>query len=79
MNMDYTIRQEHAHVLKYITISETNAQPFANVRSAKIGSEFLPIGRGLLLLQIGPFCFPAYIFRDDELYKIGPYKMLLLI
>jgi hypothetical protein len=23
------VRQEHAHVLKYITISETNAQPFA--------------------------------------------------
>ena len=59
------VRQEHAHVLKYITISETNAPPFANVRSAKIGSEFSPIGRGLL--QIGPFCFPAYIFRDDEL------------
>ena len=30
-----------------------------------MGSEFSPIGRGLL--QIGPFCFPAYIFRDDEL------------
>ncbi len=48
-------------------MSETNTQPFANVRSAKIGSELSPIGRGLL--QIGPFCFPAYIFRDDELQE----------
>ncbi len=38
-----------------------------NVRSAKIDSELSPIGRGLL--QIGPFCFPAYIFRDDELQE----------
>jgi hypothetical protein len=48
-------------------MSETNTQPFANVRSAKIGSELSPIGRGLL--QIGTFCFPAYIFRDDELQE----------
>jgi hypothetical protein len=59
------VRNEHAHILKYITMSETNTQPFANVRSAKISSELSPIGRGLL--QIGPFCFQAYIFRDDEL------------
>jgi hypothetical protein len=61
------VRNEHAHILKYITMSETNTQPFANVRSAKIGSELSSIGRGLL--QIGPFCFPAYIFRDDELQE----------
>jgi hypothetical protein len=47
--------------------SETNTHPFANVRSAKIGAELSPIGRGLL--QIGPFCFPAYIFRDDKLQE----------
>jgi hypothetical protein len=46
-------------------MSNTKTQPFANLRSAKIGSELSPIGRGLL--QIGPFYFPAYIFRDDEL------------
>jgi hypothetical protein len=61
------VRNEHAHILKYITMSETNTQPFANVRSAKIGSELSPIGSGLL--QIGPFCFPAYIFRDDKLQE----------
>jgi hypothetical protein len=61
------VRNEHAHILKYITMSETKMQPFANVRSAKIGSELSPIGRGLL--QIGPFCFPAYIFHDDELQE----------
>jgi hypothetical protein len=59
------VRFEHAHILKYITMSDTKTQPFANLRSAKIGSELSPIGRGLL--QIGPFCFPAYIFRDNEL------------
>jgi hypothetical protein len=59
------VRKEHAHILTYITISETNTQTFANVRSAEIGSELSPIGRGLL--QIGPFCFPAYIFRHEEL------------
>ncbi len=59
------VRFEHAHILKYITMSDTKTQPFANLRSAKIGSELSPIGCGLL--QIGPFCFPAYIFRDDEL------------
>ena len=46
-------------------MSDTKTQPFAKLRSAKIGSELSPIGRGLL--QIGPFCFPAFIFRDDEL------------
>ncbi len=61
------VRNEHAHILKYIIMSETNTQPFANVRSAKMSSELSPIGRGLL--QIGPFCFPAYIFRDDELQE----------
>ncbi len=61
------VRNEHANILKYTTMSENNTQPFANVRSAKIGSELSPIGRGLL--QIGPFCFPAYIFRDDELQE----------
>jgi hypothetical protein len=59
------VRFQHAHILKYITMSDTKTQPFANLRSVKIGSELSPIGRGLL--QIGPFCFPAYIFRDDEL------------
>jgi hypothetical protein len=61
------VRNKHAHILKYITISETNTQLFANVRSAKIGSELSPIGRGLL--QVGVFCFLAYIFRDDELQE----------
>ncbi len=42
------VRKEHSHILKYISISETNTQPFANVRPAKIGSELSPIGRGLL-------------------------------
>ena len=59
------VRFEHAHILKYITMSDTKTQPFAKLKSAKIGSELSPIGRGLL--QIGPFCFPAFIFRDDEL------------
>ena len=59
------VRFEHAHILKYITMSDIKKQPFAKLKSAKIGSELSPIGRGLL--QIGPFCFPAFIFRDDEL------------
>jgi hypothetical protein len=46
-------------------MSDTKTQPFAKLTSAKIGSELSPIVRGLL--QIGPFCFPAFIFRGDEL------------
>jgi hypothetical protein len=37
------VRFEHAHILKYITMSDTKTQPFANLRSAKIGSELTPI------------------------------------
>ncbi len=59
------VRQEHIHVLKDVVMSAPNAKSFANLKSAKKGSELSAIGRGLL--QIGPFCLQAFIFSDEEL------------
>jgi hypothetical protein len=59
------VRQEHAHVLKDVTMSTPNTRAFANLKSAKKGSELSAIGRDFL--QIEHFFLPAFIFSNDEL------------
>ena len=46
-------------------MSGPNTKAFANLKSAKKGSELSAIGRGCL--QIGQFRLPAFIFSNDEL------------
>ena len=46
-------------------MSAPDTKSFANQKSAKKGSDLSSIGRGVL--QIEPFCLPAFIFSDEEL------------
>ncbi len=54
--------QPNKETIEFVTPSNKNT-----IESVTTGKDVTPIGRGLR--QIGPFCFPAYIFRDDEIQE----------